>query len=431
MNSPKAYLGKDKYIFVSYAHADKDKVYPVIAKLQEKYNVWFDEGIKWGKEWDVEIVQKLSNCSLFLYLVSERSLKSNNCKDEISYAKDSGLPFINICIEQVELPEEFKFRYGRYQMCFLYNFNNLDDFLSDFTSRAGKIVNLEEEKVVEEDKPTPKQSRVLDIELDLFHAAYTELICELNNKPCPEISKTTLLKKKIDNKSMSTKGYFPFLTLNLKNVSDKEVKINTAIFAVGSFEVGKHIDKELLLNEYSSRKNYPLQPGLDFDGYLAGPFLISFIEAILKDNVKSIVVEINEEDHYYPITEFGNVVDIIKDNFTLDMIDKLKGEDILYRFVYTLKEGLGFDFFKDASKEEKDSILLDFWAGSQKSITNVDIMSAFGYGFNRTFKVKQHLIDCGILSPICGDEKTGLRKVIRSNFVNDLYPTITFGYPPS
>ena len=426
MSSPKAYLGKDKYIFVSYAHIDKDKVYPVISKLQEKYNVWFDEGIKWGKEWDVEIVQKLSKCSLFLYLVSEKSLKSNNCKDEISYAKDSGLPFINVCIEQVELPEEFKFRYGRYQMCFLYSFHSLDEFLSDFISRVGKMVDLEvKENIETQSKPHP----VLDLSMDMFHAAYTEHICQLNNQPCPEISKETLLKMRCNKNNPALKGYFPFLTMNLKNVSQEEVSINTAIYAVGSFQVGRHIDETLLINEYSFIVNKPIKPGEDFQGYLAGPFLISFIEAILKDKAKSIMVKINNKEHYYPIAALTNVVDYIKENFSVDMIERLKGEDILNRFIYALKIDHTYDFYRAMNKEDQQKLLISLWAGSQSSIDSQDLGKAFGLNDSESLSYYNYLVEQGILSPIA-DNQSQKRKVINQILPSDCYPTITFGYPP-
>ena len=44
-----AYKGDDSYIFVSYAHADADEVYPEITWLKEAgINIWYDEGISAG-----------------------------------------------------------------------------------------------------------------------------------------------------------------------------------------------------------------------------------------------------------------------------------------------------------------------------------------------------------------------------------------------
>ena len=46
------YEGTDPYIFISYAHRDKDRVLPVLRSLSERgYRIWFDEGIDPGTEW--------------------------------------------------------------------------------------------------------------------------------------------------------------------------------------------------------------------------------------------------------------------------------------------------------------------------------------------------------------------------------------------
>ena len=50
---PKAYEGNEPYIFISYSHLDKDKVFPVIKKLQDEfYRVWYDDGIKPCTDWN-------------------------------------------------------------------------------------------------------------------------------------------------------------------------------------------------------------------------------------------------------------------------------------------------------------------------------------------------------------------------------------------
>lgn len=46
-----AYKGKEKYIFVSYAHKDSAKVLPIIENMQHAgYRIWYDTGIKAGTE---------------------------------------------------------------------------------------------------------------------------------------------------------------------------------------------------------------------------------------------------------------------------------------------------------------------------------------------------------------------------------------------
>ena len=120
----KAYNGQENYIFVSYSHKDREKVYPFIAALQDKYNVWFDKGISYESEWEKEIAEKLKNCSLFIYMITEESLKSTNCMDELYHARRLQKNFLNILVEQTELPDWFEFRYGRYQMCRLFTFSS-------------------------------------------------------------------------------------------------------------------------------------------------------------------------------------------------------------------------------------------------------------------------------------------------------------------
>ncbi len=138
-NRPKAYLGTGKYIFVSYSHKDADKVYEFINILQTKYNVWFDEGIHFGREWDEEIVSKIDGCSLFIYVITENSLNSKNCKDEIAFAKQNDIPFLNVIMDDMELPSIFTFRYGRFQMLKYYEYHNKEEVLYDLERRSEEI----------------------------------------------------------------------------------------------------------------------------------------------------------------------------------------------------------------------------------------------------------------------------------------------------
>ena len=44
-----AYQGSDPYIFVSYAHADRDEVFECIGRLhKDGFRIWSDEGITPG-----------------------------------------------------------------------------------------------------------------------------------------------------------------------------------------------------------------------------------------------------------------------------------------------------------------------------------------------------------------------------------------------
>ena len=101
-----AYRGRDKYIFVSYAHKDKDIVFPEIARYQYmKYNVWYDEGISPGNEWKEDIAEHLTNSDLFIIFLTENTVKSKNCRKEFYCALNNNKNIIPFYLEDFdELP---------------------------------------------------------------------------------------------------------------------------------------------------------------------------------------------------------------------------------------------------------------------------------------------------------------------------------------
>ena len=59
-----AYKGSDKFIFFSYSHRDAREAIDVVEQLQKHgYNVWFDEGIDPGAEWDEMIARHIRDCA--------------------------------------------------------------------------------------------------------------------------------------------------------------------------------------------------------------------------------------------------------------------------------------------------------------------------------------------------------------------------------
>ena len=76
MNEPfESYAGEDPYIFVSYAHRDKESVYSTLKYLyDQKINIWYDEGIPPSAEWVEEIAQAIKRSSLFVLFMSCASI---------------------------------------------------------------------------------------------------------------------------------------------------------------------------------------------------------------------------------------------------------------------------------------------------------------------------------------------------------------------
>lgn len=113
----KAYTGSEPFIFISYAHADRDIVFPIIELLQNNgYHVWYDEGLQYGNDWRDELEERIRCCHSFIFMQSARSVRSEYCKDEI-YTADSEkkkrtresdgdedrMPFLTIKLEESEV----------------------------------------------------------------------------------------------------------------------------------------------------------------------------------------------------------------------------------------------------------------------------------------------------------------------------------------
>ncbi|MBQ3489268.1 MAG: toll/interleukin-1 receptor domain-containing protein [Clostridia bacterium] len=98
------YKGNEKYIFVSYAHKDSEKVLPVIEDMQRAgFRVWYDTGIEAGTEWPAYIEESLEKSAVVLAFISTASIESVNCRNEINYALLKHKEMLVIYLENAEL----------------------------------------------------------------------------------------------------------------------------------------------------------------------------------------------------------------------------------------------------------------------------------------------------------------------------------------
>ena len=100
-----AYKGDDPYIFVCYAHDDSEMVYPEIIRLRDQgFNIWYDEGISPGSTWRDEVALALTQCKVFLYFVSPRSVTSTNCLKEVNFCLSRERKILPVYLEKTDLP---------------------------------------------------------------------------------------------------------------------------------------------------------------------------------------------------------------------------------------------------------------------------------------------------------------------------------------
>lgn len=125
----KPYDGSEPYIFISYSHKDMEKVFGIIRKLQDEgYRIWYDEGIDPATEWDENIAQHIINSGCLIAFISDNYIASNNCKDEINFARDLDKPRLLIYIGQTKLPAGMAMRLMRIQAIHEYKYEDKSDF---------------------------------------------------------------------------------------------------------------------------------------------------------------------------------------------------------------------------------------------------------------------------------------------------------------
>jgi hypothetical protein len=111
-----AYQGDGPFVFVSYSHTDRLKVYPIIDYLNKTgINIWYDEGIPVSEDWKESIVENLERCSAFLVFITPHIIESEYVRKEISFALKKQKPFFSVYLKETQLPSKLEFEIGDIQ----------------------------------------------------------------------------------------------------------------------------------------------------------------------------------------------------------------------------------------------------------------------------------------------------------------------------
>ncbi len=127
----KPYEGPDPYIFVSYAHLDYERIDPILRELKARgYRFWYDEGIDPGTEWDDNIALHVEECNAMIAFLSESYVASDNCRDELNYARDLKKDRLLVYLSDVKLPPGMAMRLNRLQAIHKYSYNDEERFFA-------------------------------------------------------------------------------------------------------------------------------------------------------------------------------------------------------------------------------------------------------------------------------------------------------------
>lgn len=93
-----------KFIFICYSHFDREIMESIAEKLaKDGYRFWFDDRTRSGEAWQKIVSKEIRKCTVFLFLISENTMQSDNCRDELTYAKNNGKTIVPVSLSRVTL----------------------------------------------------------------------------------------------------------------------------------------------------------------------------------------------------------------------------------------------------------------------------------------------------------------------------------------
>ena len=129
------FSGDKPFIFISYSHRNSEKVLSIVERLQKDgYRVWYDEGIDPGTEWDEFIAGKIEKSGFLIAFMSQEYLDSQNCKDELNYARDLDKDRLLVYLSDVKLSGGMAMRLNRLQAIHEYTYNSFGSFIEKLES---------------------------------------------------------------------------------------------------------------------------------------------------------------------------------------------------------------------------------------------------------------------------------------------------------
>ncbi len=115
-----------EFIFISYSHDDREIMEPIAEQLaMDGYRFWFDDGTEGGETWQETVPEKITECTVFLLLITKNMLHSKNCRDELTYAKTEEKTILPAFLSDINLKKECKavdFQLGNYNHVNFYEY---------------------------------------------------------------------------------------------------------------------------------------------------------------------------------------------------------------------------------------------------------------------------------------------------------------------
>ena len=147
--------------FISYPRKNAEFALKLAQELKAAdFLVWFDQlDIPAGSRWDDEVQKALTECEIFMVILTPEAIESQNVKDEIGYAIDSGKRILPVLLQQCNIP----FRLRRFHYV---DFTMLDYSLGIETAEKLLTSLINETTIPKRPNIIPPSSAVETVEKD-------------------------------------------------------------------------------------------------------------------------------------------------------------------------------------------------------------------------------------------------------------------------
>ena len=166
-----------KYIFFSYSHKNMENAYKVIERLQNAgFNVWFDEGIEPGSEYNEYIATHVKKSTAFIAFMTPEYTQSKYCKREIMWADRNNIPTLFVYGKKTELTDGMDMIFNSLQAISMYEVNEnvfYDKLFSTLIFQPCRNVK-KEEKQPETVTKTEKQPEIKRADVDVSNLKYVK-----------------------------------------------------------------------------------------------------------------------------------------------------------------------------------------------------------------------------------------------------------------
>ncbi len=117
VDTPEPCHAADGYVFVSYRHADLERIAPTLRMIAGwGVPLWYDRGIPGGAEWNAFIEQRIERCDRVLLFVSPAAVASKYVRREVKFADVVDKRIVSVVAEPTRLAAGLRMLLSAYQM---------------------------------------------------------------------------------------------------------------------------------------------------------------------------------------------------------------------------------------------------------------------------------------------------------------------------